>query len=173
MEIWFLSDTHFDHDNLIKHGARKGFINSSEADDCMADNIRKKVKQGDMVYFVGDFAMWHHDDIFQGYKFPGNWCILRGNHDKGWKAKAQYPTIKDIMIEDQKITLCHYPMYSFNCSHWNAWQIYGHHHTDVSHIVTGKRMNVCVDLHNFSPVSWEQVKEYMKNRPDNWDLIKR
>jgi calcineurin-like phosphoesterase family protein len=75
----------------------------------------------------------------------------------------------DIEIENKKVTLCHYPMKTWNCSHWGSWHLYGHHHhkTDFG----GKTMNVSLDANDMMPVSWEEVKEFMKNREDNWDMI--
>ena len=95
-----------------------------------------------------------------------------------------YNGIKDISIktdgEKQKITLSHYPMVTWNCSHFGAWQLYGHHHHDYSgdfkyikdYVPSmGKQYNVSVDLHNFKPVSYEKIQEAMKIKPDNWDLL--
>jgi len=52
--------------------------------------------------------------------------------------------------------------------------LFGHHHSqEQANKSIGKTMDVGVDLHNFFPVSFEQVEEYMDKRPDNWDLIKK
>ena len=184
--IWFFSDSHLQHDNIRKH-CNRPFNSVEEMNDTIINNFNSVVDEKDTVYFIGDFGFFYknngggsvRDEIYswiRKFKQVENWYWILGNHDKKYSstfdANICYD-ILDIMIENQPVTLCHYPMLTFNKSHFNAWQLYGHHHSDISNIATGKKMNVSVDVNNFFPVSWEQVKEYMKNRNDNWDLIKK
>jgi calcineurin-like phosphoesterase family protein len=56
-------------------------------------------------------------------------------------------------------------------SHYNSWQLYGHSHGKLEPI--GKQWDIGVDNNNYYPVSFDQITEIMKTRPDNPNLIKR
>ena len=179
---WFSSDWHLSHSNIIKY-CHRPFANAQEMDAIILKNFFDTVKPGDRFFYLGDLS-FRTDTIKRvltslvGSNIKS--VFLVGNHDNynnDVRQVARFANIEivdgflDINIEGQAVTLCHYPMQSFYKSHFGAWGLYGHHHSNVSQIITGKRMNVGVDQNNFLPVSWDQVKEYMKNRPDNWDTI--
>ena len=96
---------------------------------------------------------------------------IKGNHDaENYKKIAT--DMMEVSINGQLITLCHYPMISWNKSHFGSWQLYGHHHNNrVAEMFPGKRCNVGVDNWGFKPVSFDQIKEYMDKQPNNWDYI--
>ena len=56
-------------------------------------------------------------------------------------------------------------MISWNCSHRGAWQLFGHHHNGnekggaVYSKLTPNQLEVGVDAHDFTPISYERVKE--------------
>ena len=152
-------------------------------DAVILKNFFDTVRPGDRFFYLGDLS-FHTDTIKRVLNSLAGTNIksvfLVGNHDNyngdvRQVARSADVEIVDgflnINIEGQAITLCHYALQSFYKSHFGAWGLYGHHHSDVSQVVTGKRMNVGVDHHNFFPVSFDQVRIYMKNRPDNWDTI--
>ena len=110
------------------------------------------------------------------YDHEVKFYYIEGNHDYKIKDHMQkwadgFYQIKDIAYEKQPITLCHYIMYSFEKSHFNAWQLYGHHHTHVNSPALGKHMNVGVDLNGYKPVSIDEVTAFMQKQPNNWDLV--
>jgi calcineurin-like phosphoesterase family protein len=176
MTIYFTSDFHLSHNNIIKF-CHRPFINVAEMNFVILNNFFDTVKKGDMVYFLGDLSFssevvkkFLNEVTEEGITM--NFII--GNHDKqlGGSKEIHYNRIYDIVIENQPITLCHYPMLSWNKSHFNAWNIHGHHHSNVvAEKFPGKRLDVAVDLWNFKPVSFEQVKKYMLTQPDNWDIV--
>ena len=52
---WFISDTHFSHANIIRYSKRP-FADFEAHDLALIENWNRSVKQGDDVYFLGDFA---------------------------------------------------------------------------------------------------------------------
>ena len=104
--------------------------------------------------------------------------LTEGNHDRsiagnwekishGWfNILITDPEIKD----GQRITVCHYPMLSWYQSHKGAWQLYGHVHGqltnksladdgfDIRKAVTPRQLDIGVDSHNFTPISYQEVK---------------
>ena len=178
MNYWFTSDLHLSHENLRKF-LNRPFSSIEVMDEVIADNIYSCLKAGDILYILGDLG-WKRKTVFDFLKRkPRNvhFHLIYGNHDKKLFKRKHIESyfdsiewIKDIKVYGQKITLCHYLMLSWNCSHWNAWHLHGHHHKYVSNISVGKVMNVCADLHNYYPVSFEEVNEYMNNRGNNWNF---
>lgn len=170
--IWFTSDWHLGHTNIIKY-CNRPFKDVDEMDKTILDNFFSLVKEGDTVYFLGDLTFKNEIVLKVNSLFCRNGIkvfYVKGNHDA--KNYLSDLDIREVSINGQPITLCHYPMLSWNKSHFGAWQLHGHHHNNrVAEMFPGKRCNVAVDNWDFKPVSFEQLKEYMDKQPNNWDYI--
>jgi calcineurin-like phosphoesterase family protein len=70
-------------------------------------------------------------------------------------------------------------MISFNKSHHNAWQLYGHHHRrpngkdNLFPNFQGKRLNINLEFHDFKPLTLKDVEQHMAKQPDNWDYLSK
>ncbi|MFX1453285.1 MAG: hypothetical protein ACFFCM_20795, partial [Promethearchaeota archaeon] len=101
--------------------------------------------------------------------------FIIGNHDSQEVIKlareycASVSSLMDITIEEYNVTLCHYAMRVWNKSHFNAWQLYGHSHGNLSPL--GKQYDVGVDNNDFKPVSLENLIKIMENKPNNFNYI--
>jgi len=168
MTVFFTSDHHFSHTNIIKYCDRP-FINSFEMDQKLISNWNSVVQKGDIVYHLGDFMFWRKTDYDADHylsNLNGNKILITGNHDrestinaKGWK--EVHRTIHETKINDQFIVMCHYSMQTWNGSHHNSWHLFGHSHGKLPGI--GKSFDVGVDSWNYTPISFEQVKEKMNS----------
>jgi len=157
----------------------RSFKNVWEMNTYMIDMWNKTVKRGDQVFHLGDF----------GYKVRGggtpldkiikslNGCItlIRGNHDKYVKKHEHlFHCVKDLhtvkLHNGVKCMLCHYPMRTWNASHWGSYHLHGHAHGGV--IPGGKMWDVGVDVNGFRPISEFEVMAIMRDLPDNENLIK-
>jgi calcineurin-like phosphoesterase family protein len=56
-------------------------------------------------------------------------------------------------------------------THYNSWQLYGHSHGKLPPI--GKQWDIGVDNNDFSPVSFNEIREIMQNRPDNPNFVRK
>lgn len=174
---YFTGDWHLGHANIIKY-LNRPFYSVGEMNDIIISNFYNTIKLNAVVYFIGDLSFDKAiiEDFFA--KLPKNihFHFISGNHDKKTEYIVKYfvdsySNMKDIKINGNKITLCHYAMRVWNCSHFNSWQLYGHSHGTLNPI--GKQCDVGVDNWNFYPVSFEQIKEYMNKQPDNFNLVKK
>lgn len=177
-KAFFASDFHLGQRFFIHKGLRN-FSSIEEMNEIIIDRAWS-LPIGSNLYFAGDIG--HDKDTLQDFfcrKPKGihfHWIL--GNHDRTiqYKRWANYcesiSDIKDIKINDIRLSICHFPMISWNKSHYGSWHIHGHLHTNSSNIVRGKAMNVCVDVNDFKMISFDEVVAYMKTREDNWDLIK-
>ena len=80
--IYFTSDLHFYHENIIK-SVNRPFKNAEQMNDTLIKNWNNKVQPHDEIYILGDFTM-------KGYTFAttilyqlkGKKHLIKGNHDK-------------------------------------------------------------------------------------------
>lgn len=181
---YFSSDWHFGHSNIIKYSSRP-FKTVEDMNNTLLHNITTPLKPGDVLYFLGDFAMSNkqliHELLTSIPKHVAFHWIL-GNHDlKYYKQFASYvssiSSLKEIKIAGNHVTLCHYPMLTWNKSHYNSWMLYGHHHKGehlmgtLSAKVKGKMLNVNCEFNNFELWSEEDVIKYMDEQNNNWNYI--
>lgn len=166
---FFTSDCHFGHSNIIDY-CNRPFHTVEEMDETIIENWNQVVNPNDTVYHVGDFTF---DDPFKYLKrLKGNIIFLKGNHDA-----FRHPVFRNakdrLVLNIEKITvvLDHFCMRVWPKSHYNSFHLFGHSHGTLEPI--GKSWDVGVDNNDFRPISWEQIKEIMKNRPDNFNFIKR
>ena len=134
----------------------------------MIDGWNEVVKDGDLVYHLGDFALPNKrdgDDVTDILlELKGQIYLIKGNHDdknmnlfKGWKHKfAKICNLAYIKLQTgQKVMLCHYPMLSWRASHYGSWHLHGHTHSRSK----GRRgcLDVGVDNNDFKPIPEEQI----------------
>ena len=174
--IWFTSDTHFLHKNIIELSDRP-FRYVVEMTAQLISNWNAVVKPGDVVYHLGDFALTRNavekslaEHIIK--QLHGQKWLIRGNHDSdriasfsGWYSVQHMHEIKvDLGGEhSQRIVMCHYPLRTWNQSHRGAWMLHGHCHGNLTDI-GGKTMDVGVDCHDYRPISLSEVAAYMDKR---------
>ena len=80
-KIWFTSDTHFGHKNIIKFSERP-FSDVEEMDEVMIRRWNEVVGKDDTVYHLGDFAFLSTGKLRQLIsRLNGKICLVNGNHD--------------------------------------------------------------------------------------------
>lgn len=78
--IWFTSDTHFYHTNVIKY-CNRPFKDVEEMNAMMVIRWNEVVKPEDEIYHLGDFSMaWRPVEIFTP-QLNGKKYLIPGNHD--------------------------------------------------------------------------------------------
>ena len=176
--IWFISDTHFGHKNIIEYSNRP-FKTVREHDDTLIRNWNWRVMPTDIVFHLGDFLFGAYEDIPKTIKrLNGNIIFVRGNHDK---VLEKYYSSKhldlfdyiDLSVDDsdanrgvQDICLFHYPIEEWNKCHHGSWHLYGHTHgnSKFDKNYEYKRWNVGDDVNQFNPISYWEVKTLLKSK---------
>ena len=171
--IWFTSDTHFYHRNILKFcpKTREG-ADSEEMTELMIQRWNEKVKPHDRIYHLGDFSFANHQRTLQLLlRLNGQIHLIQGNHDHvidNNDIRSQFADIKaykEIKVGTEKICMFHFPMYEWNRMHHGAWQLHGHTHGDVQ--IEGKSLDVGIDgpvTKGMSPVHFDEVAEWMSKR---------
>jgi len=82
--IWFTSDTHFGHKNILKFCPNSRPVKSvEEHDERLIRNWQEQVGQNDRVYHLGDFFFCNGDRAKKILdRLPGQIHFIHGNHDK-------------------------------------------------------------------------------------------
>ena len=176
--LFFTSDTHFGHRNIIKY-CQRPFSCIEEMDDALIANWNRVVGKDDIIFHLGDFAMggsaeWSR--LLQ--KLNGKIYLILGNHDlktigAGFSRLEGVAMQMLINVKGQIIYLNHYPFLCYGGAYRNTWQLYGHVHTcpanrglDVPRLkmLMSMQYDVGVDNNNYRPISFEQVKKIIRNQ---------
>lgn len=171
--IWFTSDTHWGHANIVRYDGRP-FTSIEEHDEALIERWNACVQSGDVVYHLGDVAFYKRVEQVEALlaRLNGQKHHLYGNHDrdavcraKGWASQEHYRELKiDLGGERrQKIVLCHYPLMTWNGAHHGSWHLHGHCHGTLRGPAT-TRLDVGVPCHGYRPVSIESVQAIMASR---------
>jgi len=190
--IWFTSDTHFGHKNILKyepHRVKELGIGSIEEHDLAIINLYNKlVKSEDIVYHLGDIGV---DRAIGKYirQLNGTKHLIVGNHDKmsdkqyrimGFASVSREMTIK---LGGRYLRLSHYPYREGMLKAiWRQlfgsplrdvhkrpindgkWLLHGHIHSRAKIIPYGKQIHIGVDTWGMMPVSWEQVNSIISKQ---------
>jgi len=169
--IWFISDTHFGHENILKfvdendNLIRPGFDSISHMNQRILDNITDNVKAGDTLYHLGDvyFSKEKSESSLKQLKsMPFKKRLILGNHDDG-KDKNLYDIFGKIVVwrlfKDHNFLATHVPIMpdSFRKVEYNA---HGHIHEKESFSLN--HINLCVEKTNYMPVHIDDVMKYKK-----------
>lgn len=170
--VFFLSDSHFGHSNIVKptFDAPRPFENIAQHDATIIANWNAVVRPGDQVYHLGDFQ--HRcppDRTAQIFKtLNGDKHLIVGNHDKShvinlpWASKPEH--IKLISVEGQRLCLCHYGMRTWPGLHRGALLLFGHSHGSMPG--TKQSQDVGVDVFGFRPVQLDEIRARMELNAD-------
>ena len=169
-EIYFSSDTHFNHDNIMEY-CKRPFDNIHQMNAAIIADWNDLVKEGDTVYFLGDFCFEKKGfDRIQDYInfLSGHMVFVRGNHDPSKLKGLDSASIKlsglDIFmrhippVDEEDIPF--YPDLIL-CGHvhekWKSTKVI------LFNNMTTPVINVGVDQWNFRPVNIKTIlKEYHK-----------
>jgi calcineurin-like phosphoesterase family protein len=83
-DIWFTSDTHYGHANIVKYCGRP-FSSVEEMDEAMIERWNRVVKPGDTVYHLGDVMMGQNMRerlATLRSRLSGHITLVLGNHDR-------------------------------------------------------------------------------------------
>ena len=175
--IFFTSDLHFGHKNVIEYSKRP-FSSVEEMDEMLISNWNNVVSQQDEVYLLGDVSLTTKEKTLKLLKrLVGQIYLVKGNHDKktisgdcvkrfGWIKDYYELSVpdEDANRGEQKIILSHYPFLTWNRSHHCSWSLHGHSHGSLPDDPYARRLDIGVDAHNYEPVSYERIKTLMAKK---------
>lgn len=170
MTIWFTSDLHLNHANIIRYCDRP-FRNSREMDETIIKNWNDRIKDTDTVYMLGDFVFARRDHSLPAWYLRklrgGKKILIKGNHDRRETFRAGWDEVHrdlSLSIDGQPLFLNHDYVWDWEEEHPGSWHLYGHRHGRRP--PKYKAMDIGVDAFNFKPVSFEEVRNIMAELRD-------
>lgn len=182
-KMFFTSDTHFCHENIIKY-CKRPFRSIEENDEELIRRWNEKVPEDGIVFHLGDVAFGNRERIDYVLKrLNGKIYLVIGNHDwrhivtdHKWRFEEMTQQM-NMKIGKRHIILNHYPMLAFSGA-WRGidatYQLFGHIHTSqytdegldqqrMKYLFTSQ-YDVGVDNNDFTPVSWKEVDQIINNQ---------
>lgn len=174
---WVTSDSHFDHENIIKYGERP-FANKDEMNEMMVDLWNQRVKPEDTIYHLGDVTMHRGGKSEQDWlirlihRLNGHKRLLLGNHDHfpiEAYVKAGFEKVRGTgQWFGNGIILSHYPIHPSCLSGRCLGCVHGHIHQNPApkpiEGEDGKKrgyVNVCVERTGYAPILVDEVREQL------------
>lgn len=180
--VWFSSDLHFGHQNILKKFCPTTRLgnNTDEMDAIIIKNIQATITQPtDRLYWLGDIffctlarAMKIMDQI------PTKPFLVWGNHDQLIEENAclrdRFTILghwHEMKIDGQKVILHHYPTYEWHKMHAGSYHLFGHIHSRYGHLehpgIPGRAMDVGIDSRpgkDMTMWSWKEINEILSKR---------
>jgi calcineurin-like phosphoesterase family protein len=178
MAIFFTSDHHFGHFNVIKY-CNRPFESVQQMDELMILAWNETVLPDDEVYYLGDFAMKSFLVPKILPRLHGRKYLIMGNHDRCFKGNsdrwksfytdAGFESLdreQQIEIANQSVRLNHFPYrnphdpdqryFDHRPQDDGGWLLHGHVHHRWK--IKGKQINVSVDVWDFKPIPLAQIE---------------
>lgn len=175
---FFCSDHHFSHGNILKYqpDSRGMFSNVDEMNEAIIERHNERVKTGDEVYFLGDFAFVKTSEDVHKFlrRMNGKKYFVLGNHDKHFTqsdiVRSHFVWVRnyfELKIKELKggpIVLFHFPIERWNRCQWGQIHLHGHCHGHMQEKNKDiRRMDVGLDCNNLYPYELTEVIETLKN----------
>ena len=156
MTIWFTSDTHFGHTNIIRY-CNRPFQDTHEMNKTIVENWNACVQDNDTVWHLGDVTFGNPTIL---HRLKGIIHLCLGNHDKEkflqktgrFASMTREPVISK---GSHPSVLFHYPMESWPGQSHKAIHLHGHSHGKMRK--APNRFDVGVDCFGFKPVTLEEI----------------
>lgn len=184
-KIWFTSDLHFGHRNVIKF-CHRPFEDIKDMRDKLISNWNNLVGDNDIVFILGDFCWFDSNTEIKKLlkQFKGQRIyLIPGNHDteKGFRELPDNVELLDSIVtlwvtvpgeKTYELVLSHLPLMTWpHREHSNCYQFFGHIHSGPGVIEgearmdqdlplwPGKQYDIGVDNNEYCPVELHQVLE--------------
>ena len=164
---YIIADPHFDHENIRIH-CNRPFQTLDEMNSTMVTNWNNVVGKKDEIYIVGDFAWKNHMHWF--HQLNGMKHLVIGNHDKmNQKTMRNFTSTAlrmEVIHNGRPFVLDHFPLRTWNRRMYDAIHCFGHVHGRLNNDLLPNTLDVGVDSHNFTPITFDRVIELIKPYDD-------
>jgi calcineurin-like phosphoesterase family protein len=174
-KIFFTSDHHFGHTNILKFCDRP-FTSIEEMNEELINRWNEKISKEDEVYHLGDFALTTNESFKEiTDRLNGTIYLVVGNHEgAALNNRKRFKWIKDyyeLKVQDeeckngvQRIILFHYAMRVWRGDYRGSWHLYGHSHNNLPDKEDSLSFDIGVDCHDFYPLEYREVKGIMQGK---------
>ncbi len=158
--IYFTSDQHFGHENIIRY-CKRPYKTISEMNQSLIGNWNSIVNDSDLIFILGDFSM-HNIEHYMPL-LNGNKVLIKGNHDR-------QHNISSLLITSHgtRIYMQHKPFIDKPITRKIDMILCGHVHNNWKGTMFQKipMINVGVDVWDYKPVSLDAIRNYALTLPN-------
>lgn len=169
-EIWFISDTHFGHANILKfvnhagQAIRPDFADTDHMDETMIARWNAVIGPGDKVYHLGDVGICSQkrlDAILP--RLNGHKRLILGNHDnedaKFYRKHFQKIASWRHFTDDGVALICtHFPLHKSSfLGRYDGACLNVHGHIHARRIPDPSYKNICVEQTDYRPVHYDDL----------------
>ncbi|MGH9123317.1 MAG: metallophosphoesterase family protein [Acidimicrobiales bacterium] len=197
MTVWFTSDHHFGHANIIGY-SRRPFAGVEAMNEALIEGWNDTVGDGDEVWVLGDFALGRIEATLPLVEsLRGDKRLLCGNHDRCWSGHgtrsetwvgrylaAGFDEVHQgqvaLEVGGRQVLACHFPYHGDSHDHdryldarpvdEGQWLLHGHVHERWRQ--RERMINVGVDAWDYRPVSADTLAELMDRGPRDVEVGK-
>jgi calcineurin-like phosphoesterase family protein len=173
-KLYFISDTHFGHSNIIKF-CNRPYSNVDEQDNDIIEKWNNTISDDDFIFHLGDFFFRANNGRIRSIldKLNGKKYLILGNHDKSIiKNKWTHEYFENIYqrciidITNNKlisntIVLDHYPICSWYKKNRGSLHLHGHVHNNQT-FNKPNMFNVSVEMIGYKPISYNEIIDNLK-----------
>jgi len=188
--IFLTSDTHASHFNIIA-SCKRPYKDEVEMNEALIANWNAVVPKDGLVFHLGDFA-WGGFNKWKSFRerLNGHIVLIKGNHDfkNGPQSEAQENELFEfithqmfIKIEGRQIYLNHFPFLCYSGIYRKpedqVWALHGHIHYGPNSLggrdtcrmdfLFPTQYDVGVDMNNYAPISWKELKDKIEFQVKN------
>ena len=163
--IYFTSDLHFNHTNILKYQKHtRPYSSVVEMNRAIISRWNSIISPKDEVWVLGDFFMGNHKESVELIKYlNGHIHLIRGNHDyfSHKEEKELFASVQDYKVlryEKDKYILCHYPIEEWDGCYYGRIHLHGHCHGNLQRKLPN-RFDIGWDVFQ-RPVSIDEIKSW-------------
>ena len=195
MNLWFSSDWHYGHKNLVKGSSEwddlsacRDFPTLKEHDEFLIQQINTNVKSGDILYFLGDWSFGGEDNVWKLRARIDCETIhfIGGNHDHFIRrnkilstdrglvhARNLFSSYNEILEKDigkQTVIMCHYALRTWHKARKGSWMLHGHSHGSLGNYLALSDTSKAGEMYKQLDVGIDCHPEF---RPFHLDEVKQ
>lgn len=153
--VFFISDPHFGHKNLVNWRMKGRFDHIDDHDEWLIARINSTVTKRDSLWILGDIA-WNIESMQKLARLNGMKKLVLGNHDTldmGVYMKYSHRVYPGL-VRYKGFWLSHPPIHPLELR--GSKNIHGHVHPHS--IPDDSYINVCVEALDGVPISLDELK---------------
>lgn len=161
MSVFFISDLHFNHGNIIKY-CNRPFVNADQMNRELVRRWNSAVSKDDTIFHLGDFCKRGNPYEFIN-KLNGHIIFIEGNHDEELVKHNVRPRCKHMVYRKNAEDFMLIHTNEWLPHPWdNGWIICGHHHNNNvrAHPLIhnkNKLINVSAELLDYTPIEASEL----------------
>ena len=165
--IYFTSDLHFNHLNILKYQAHtRPYLTIELMNIDIIRTINSICTETDELYILGDVLMGpRNKGLYLVEQLKPRLHLIRGNHDtfNHEQEEQLFESVHDYKVvkENKHSIVCfHYPIEEWDKGHYGIIHLYGHCHGNLQRKMHN-RFDIGWDVHQ-RPISFEEVMSWKK-----------